>query len=103
MNKYLSLTFLIFLSLNCAIGPTHGYIFTSTSFAGDYNRKNDVLGSKSAKGCQSMILNLIAYGDSSVGQLAKNNDIKKISTIDHSTVSVLTSLYANHCTIITGE
>jgi len=103
MKKIISLLFLFFLVLNCAIGPTHGGLFTSTKFAGDYNRSNDVLGTKTAKGCQSNILNLFAIGDSSVGALAQNNNITKISTIDHSTMSILTLVYANHCTIITGE
>jgi hypothetical protein len=91
------------LFIGCAIGPTHGLLYTNNKFAGDYNPANDVQGSKSAESCQHNILNLVAVGNSGVGELAMNNNIKRIATIDHSTLSILTLLYANHCTIITGD
>ncbi|MCC5815787.1 MAG: TRL-like family protein [Leptospira sp.] len=101
--KFISLVILSLLFVGCAIGPTHGYLFTSNKFAGDYNRSNSVTGNKTAESCQHNILNLIAVGNSSVGDLAINSNIKKVATIDHSTLSILTLIYANHCTIITGD
>jgi hypothetical protein len=42
------------------------------------------------------------WGDAGAGSIAMKNNIKKIATIDHSTLSVM-GLYLNYCTIIRGE
>ncbi|MCW7469555.1 TRL-like family protein [Leptospira kanakyensis] len=97
----------IFLSAllltNCAIGPTHGYIFTSTKFAGTFNPENNVTSTKEATDCQFTVLYLFSYGDAGAGSIAKKNGISKIATIDHSTTSLLTGFYRTYCTIVSGE
>jgi hypothetical protein len=98
------LLFLLSISIfHCSIGPTHGILITANQFAGEFNPYNDVESKKSATGCQHNILTFIAFGDASAGQLAQNNHIERIATIDHSTVSVLLFIYSNYCTIVTGE
>ncbi|MCG6139151.1 TRL-like family protein [Leptospira mtsangambouensis] len=93
----------VFLFANCAIGPTHGLLFSSTKFAGTFNPENNVKSSKEGKGCQFTILYLFSVGDAGAGSVANKNGISKIATIDHSSLSVLTGLFRNYCTIVSGE
>jgi hypothetical protein len=100
MKKYL----LGFLFLcNCAIGPTHGFFYTSTKFPGEFNPHNDVPRTKSATGCQYNYLGIIVTGEAAAGEIALKNGIKRIAVIDHSTKSILTFVYATFCTTIYGE
>lgn len=103
MKKLLLFTFSLMLLTNCATGPTHGFLFTSNSFAGEFNPANDVKPVKTAEGCSHTILHLIAWGDAGVGEIAMENKIERISSVDHSTMSVFSILYKNYCTIVTGE
>jgi len=99
----------LFLVLNClfltscAIGPVHGILFTSNRFAGETNPEGDVASVKTARGCQTQILGMAATGNSGAGQIAYNAGIKRIATIDHSTVSILMFVFSRYCTIVTGE
>jgi hypothetical protein len=107
--KLIQITLLTFLFtfIGCAIGPTHGILFTSTKFAGEFNANNDVKVTKSGEGCMHHILSLITFGNTGAGQVAKDNSIERIATVDHSTLSILSfsyySLYRNYCTIVSGE
>lgn len=93
----------VFLFANCAIGPTHGGLFTSTKFAGTFNAENNVKVSKEGKGCIWTVLYIFSVGDAGAGSVANKNGISKIATIDHSSLSVLTGLFRNYCTIVSGE
>lgn len=93
----------VFFLTNCAIGPTHGYILTSTKFAGTFNPENNVKATKEGTGCQFTVLYLFSFGDAGAGSVAKQNGISKIATIDHSTLSFLTGVYRSYCTIVYGE
>ncbi len=100
----INLMILIFLIVtNCATGPTMGGLFTSITFPGEINVENNVKVTKSAKGCQYSILGLIGFGDASAGNLAFQNGIIKIASIDHSSLSVLGITFRNYCTIVSGE
>ena len=104
MKKIILFSLFILSLINCATGPTHGFLFTSTTFPGEINPANDVIVNKTAEGCQHSILYLIAFGDASAGGVAHQNKILRIATIDHSTTSVLAGLlYQNYCTIVSGE
>lgn len=94
---------ILFGAFNCAIGPTHGFIFTNNTFAGEFNTTNDVKSLKEGSGCERQFLTLAAFGDAEAGSIAKANNITRISTIDHSTMSVLSILYSDYCTIVRGE
>ncbi|TGJ99788.1 TRL-like family protein [Leptospira semungkisensis] len=89
--------------MNCANGPVGGFIYTGTEFPGEFNTLNNVASTKKAEGCTKSVLGLFTWGDSGVGQIALANKITKIATIDHSTMSVLTLVYRDYCTIVTGE
>jgi hypothetical protein len=91
------------LLANCATGPTMGALFTSINFPGEINPENNVKSTKSAKGCQYSILGLIGFGDAGAGSIASKNEIIKVATIDHSSLSILGITFRNYCTIVSGE
>ncbi|MCB1158067.1 MAG: TRL-like family protein [Leptospiraceae bacterium] len=104
--KFKSYLFAFLFSIgisHCAIGPTHGLLFTSNSFAGEYNTNNDVEYKKEATGCQKMILGIVSFGDAQAGSVAKANNITRIASIDYSTMSIFTYLYSDFCVIVSGE
>ncbi|TGK18980.1 TRL-like family protein [Leptospira fluminis] len=88
---------------NCAIGPVNGYIFTYNKFPGEINSSNNVPSMKKAEGCQRNILGLVTWGSAGAGQIAMDNHISRIATIDHSTAYFLFGIYRNYCTILAGE
>ncbi|MCT8333774.1 TRL-like family protein [Leptospira sp. 85282-16] len=103
INLVFIFLFSFFLVTNCAIGPTHGYIVTSTKFPGTFNPENNVKATKEGRGCQFTVLYLFSFGDAGAGSVANKNGIIKIATIDHSTISFLTGVYRSYCTIVYGE
>ena len=99
----LALLVTIGVGYGCAVGPVTGFLFTSNKFAGVANQNTSIGSSKTAEGCQHFILGLVAFGDAGAGSIANSNQIKKIATIDHSTLSVFTLVYNRYCTIVAGE
>ncbi|WCL51109.1 TRL-like family protein [Leptospira sp. GIMC2001] len=101
--KISSLILMLFTLNQCATGPVHGFLFTSNKFAGEFNTNNDVKVTKTGKGCSHSILGLFGFGKSGAGNVAHTNNITRIATVDHSTFSILTMVYQNYCTIVSGE
>ncbi len=93
---------LILLFLNCATSPVSGLLFSYIDFAGEMNKDNMIPASTKAQGCQYNILGLFAFGNSGAGQIAYDKGIKRISSIDHSALSILAVLFQRNCTIVTG-
>ncbi len=87
----------------CAVGPVNGLVFSSTSFPGEINPANDVSPKKSGQGCERMFLGLIAFGNAGAGDIANENGIKRIASVDHSTTNFLQIVYSSYCTIVQGE
>lgn len=100
MIKFYYIFLLLFL--NCASGPVGGLLFTNYEYAGEVNPDSSIPILAEAKGCQFSLLGLFSVGDSSAGQIASNVGIRRIATIDHSTISILHILFVQNCTIITG-
>ena len=100
MKKFFLL--LIILLLNCASGPVGGLLFTAYDYAGEVNPDSSIPILADAKGCQFSLLGLFSVGDSSAGQIASNAGIKRIATIDYSTISIFHVLFVRNCTIVTG-
>ncbi|WP_061235716.1 TRL-like family protein [Leptospira weilii] len=98
----IALNFSVFLS-NCATGPQQGILVTATTFPGEINRSNNVPTVKKAEGCAHSALGWVTWGDAAAGQIALDNKISRIATIDHSTFSILVAVYRNYCTIVSGE
>lgn len=103
LNILLTLLLVMGLGAGCAVGPVHGFLFTSNKFAGVANNNTAIGSAKKAEGCQHFILGLVAFGDAGAGSIANQNGIKKIATIDHATLSVLTVVYNRYCTLVAGE
>jgi hypothetical protein len=93
---------LILLFLNCATSPVSGILFTNTDYAGEMNKDSYIPASVKAIGCQYSLFGLVSVGNSGAGQIAYNKGIKRISSIDHSSLSILSFIYQRNCTIITG-
>lgn len=84
----------------CMINPLIGGWYTSVSFhSGDHQQD---IGSKSAERCVTNILGLIATGDASAAQAAKDAGIKKITSIDYKMTNTF-GFFGTYCVLITGE
>ncbi|MDV6236505.1 TRL-like family protein [Leptospira ellisii] len=92
----------LFLSNCVAVGPQQGAIVTATTFPGEINKSNNVASVKKAEGCTNTILHLVSWGSAAAGQVALDNKITRIASIDHSAFSVL-GIYKSYCTIVSGE
>lgn len=61
------------------------------------------IGSKQGKASSSIILGIIAFGDSSIPAAAKNGGVTKVSTVDLQYTSILFGLYQQFTTVVIGE
>jgi hypothetical protein len=103
-DSFYCVFFMVVLSFgNCAIGPTHGFIWTDTRFPGEFNTENNIQSKKFGKGCLVNILGLVSFGNAGAGRVARENGISKIASIDHSFTGVLYPIYGRYCTIVGGE
>lgn len=86
----------------CAVAaaPTNGLLFTNVQ--GPINANEGTATSKEGKACANNILGLIASGDASIEAAKADGGISKITTVDHSSTSIL-GLYAQFCTVAYGE
>ena len=90
------------LSIACAspgIGPKGG-IFEANTIGLSGN--GDGRGSKTGEACAHSILGIIGVGGSSVGDIATEAGITEIKSVTVQTLGVLV-LYANACTVVTGD
>lgn len=78
-------------------GPNGG-LFTSTTVG----VSADGQGSKTGEACASSILGIAAMGDASVKAAAASAGISKVKSVDLKSFSIL-GLYANLCTVVTGD
>jgi hypothetical protein len=79
--------------------PAIGLLYTDVQGPVD---SEGSIGSKRGKACAESILGLIATGNASIEQAAKNGGIKKITNVDHHSKSTL-GLFGEFCTIVTGS
>jgi len=95
------LLILLFLSFGCATTETGpGILFTSVKeakMATEYSRSK-----KTGRACSYSILSLVAVGDSSLNAAKKAGKIRKVSSVDRESFSVL-SLFNQNCTIVMGN
>ncbi|MFT5032688.1 MAG: hypothetical protein ACI9OO_000619 [Bacteroidia bacterium] len=79
-----------------------GYAGIFTSVNGPVALTENVGSRKTGEACASNVLGLFASGDASIDKARRNGEIAKISTVDHSSLSVL-FIYSKYCTIVKGE
>ncbi|TGL33733.1 TRL-like family protein [Leptospira koniambonensis] len=53
--------------------------------------------------CSRSILNLIAFGDSSLAAAKENGKINKIAAVNYEQFAILEGVYHSFCTVITGS
>ena len=57
---------------------------------------------KKGEACASNVLGLFATGDASIEKARRQGDVAKVSSVDHSSFSLL-FLYSKFCTVVHGE
>jgi hypothetical protein len=62
----------------------------------------NIASTKTGQACSSSILGIVTTGDASVPTAAKAGGIKKIASVDNTFMQVL-GVYAQYCTVVTGE
>ena len=93
----------VLLMSSCATGPQpiRGIIFTSVA------GPNQAVASavplkKRGESCARTLLAVWTWGDASIATAKTNGNITEIGTIDYDTLAVLSFVYAQTCTIVTG-
>jgi hypothetical protein len=95
-----ALTSVTLTSCAVVVSPLLATLYTNVKFhTGDHNQ---TIGSKRGESCATNILGLIATGDASVVEAARQAGIQKVTSVDYSVSNVL-GLYATYCVIVTGE
>ncbi len=95
-----SLALLIVSGCATVRAPVSGVWYTDVKSSLDVT--SNAAGSKAAQSCSVSILGLIATGDSSIEAARRSGQITTITSVDHSSFSVL-GLYAKYCTIVRGQ
>jgi hypothetical protein len=108
MKKLLLLILLI--TINCVSSPTASWLFTNTD-QHIYDRSHGTTITsakveKMGKSCSmsGFLINIFYYGGGgSIEEAKYHGKIKKIATIDRSSLTVLPFLYHRECIIVWGE
>lgn len=86
----------------CAVAsaPVSGVLYTDVNYP--ITATSNEQGSKSGEASATSILGIIATGDASVAEAAKNGGISKVKTVDVKSTSIL-GIYAKYTVVVTGE
>ena len=79
--------------------PAIGVLYTEVWHAGDAGER---VGTKEGTACAQSILALIATGDASIKEAARDGGITKIDSVDHKSKNIL-GIMAEFCTIVRGS
>ncbi|WP_167884484.1 TRL domain-containing protein [Leptospira ilyithenensis] len=100
--KLILLSLTLLLVTNCASGPVGGLLYSDIKYPGTTNG-TDIKSNTQAERCIYNVLGIIGAGNSGAGQIAKDNKISRISTIDYRSLNVLVGVFRMQCTVVTGE
>jgi hypothetical protein len=78
-----------------------GFLYAETK-ANDGTNPGNVQATKSGEACSTSILGWVTTGDSSVPAAAKAGGIKNVHSVDNKFVNYV-GVYAQYCTVVTGE
>jgi hypothetical protein len=87
----------------CAVGPTHGLLWTDIEYPSQWNAQNSVPSLREAEGCQIQVFTLFTLGKAGAGEIAFQSGIRRIATIDQRFTGFLYPVYGRYCTIVTGD
>jgi hypothetical protein len=79
--------------------PAIGVLYTEVYHAGDAGER---VGAKEGKACAQSILAMIATGDASLKEAARDGGITKIDSVDHYSRNIL-GIMGEFCTIVRGS
>jgi hypothetical protein len=85
----------------CAGAPVAGALYTNIDYGNQATA--NAAGTRMGEACGYLYAGLVAVGDSSVETARRNGGISQITSVDHSTFSVLAVIYNKHCTIVRGR
>ena len=100
--KLILFSLTLLLATNCASGPVGGLLFSNIKYPGATNGA-DIKSNAQAEDCIYNVLGLFGFGNSGAGQIAKDNKISRIATIDYRSLNVLVGVFRMQCTVLTGE
>lgn len=100
MKKIVLLILFAALMSGCAAAGMNGFIYTGVTEP--VNATNAAQGTKKGEASCLNVLGIVAAGNCSIDEAAKNGGIKVIKTVDKKRSSVL-GLYVKETTIVTGE
>jgi hypothetical protein len=83
-------------------GQPTGIVYAGYTTSGNI-ANSEVKPEKSGKACTSGILWVVAWGHSGTNDAMKASGITKVADVQYSTYSILSGLYSEYCTIVTGE
>jgi len=88
--------------VSCAAvqAPVIGSLYTGVQGPVAYGENGS--SGKVGKACATSVLGIIAAGDASIHKAKENGGIEKVTSIDHSSTSLL-GLFGQYCTIVHGE
>ncbi len=91
----------VMLFSGCAVRPTHAMLYSNTK--SPYMATSAKAGGKvgESETCTN-ILGLVATGDCSIANAAKNGNIKEVSTVDWQGMNFL-GIFSSGKTIVTGK
>ena len=95
--------FLVAALGSCATGPQpiRGIIFTNVAGPNQAIASNVPL-KKRGESCARTLLAVWTWGDASISTAKENGAITAIGTIDYNTLAVLSFVYSQTCTVVTG-
>jgi hypothetical protein len=107
MKMFKKLQVLLFLgamlfAYGCASvsSPVMGSLFTDVK--GPITATQETSAGKTGKACATGILGLVATGDASIDAAKKAGGVIQVSSVDHSSKSIL-GIWTEFCTIVNGK
>ena len=95
----------ITLFLGCMLAPVvppAGIIYSNTKAPLDIDVNNTTIGSKRGEASCLNIMMLVAFGDASINEAARNGGIKTVKHVDYEFTNIF-GLYQEYKTIVYGE
>jgi hypothetical protein len=83
-----------------AAAPLTGLIYTDMDYA--VTATSSEAGSKTGEATATSILGIIATGNASIAEAAKNGGITKVKTVDVKATNIV-GIYATYTVVVTGE
>ena len=88
------------LTIGCGPGVTTGSLYTDTTIPADLS--DNAVVEQSGEACATSILGIVNIGDASIKTAADEGGIDRVGAVNVRLNSIL-GLYAQHCTVVSGQ